>query len=382
MAILKAKWIQKDPNTLIDDAGSLKVKIDPAGDLEATTEGLRIKPGAVVKPDGSVAFTGDQSMGGHRLTDLAIPVDQNDATPKQYVDAVVSNLNVRETEVFELSSTDITNKYVQLSFEPIVHEETIVYVNGAPGQDYGTDYAINVVSGTAYLTWNGLGLDGKLQPGDTMVVVYDRTNVSGGVHDQFIGLDDTPNSYTGFGGYYVVVKETENGLEFREPLKWERLLTPEAFTLDDTYTGVDSGKLFNIYTTVNFSESQDGAIWFQFDFPSWSWDVNKDILFDFIFSCAGNAAGQVVKLDAKFWLTANGETDDPSTPDYSVSEDITVSTDMEGKRYRQTMTNIKIPASVITTSNCSIACQLKRDTSVANNYPATFQLLHIIAYQN
>jgi pectin methylesterase-like acyl-CoA thioesterase len=42
----------------------------------------------VIKKDGSVAFTGDQSMGGNQLQDLPAPVAANDATRKAYVDAI------------------------------------------------------------------------------------------------------------------------------------------------------------------------------------------------------------------------------------------------------------------------------------------------------
>jgi len=381
MSKIKAKWLIRDSNTIIDEAGALKVNLDPMGDLEATQDGIRIKPGAVVKPDGSVAFTADQSMGGNRLTDLALPVDPEDATNKQYVDAVVSNLQVRETEVFELTDTDIENKYVQLTFEPVVPEETIVYINGAPGQDYGTDYQVTISSGVAYLTWNGLGLDGRLQSGDTLIVVYDRSNLSGGWHDSFLGLDDTPGSYVGFGNYMVVVKAEENGLEFREAPRWECLVTPDRFALDDTDTGVDGGNLFGVYHTVDFSQDEDGSVWFQLDFPSWSWDINRDVRFAFVFSCNGDDAGNVVSLKAKFWITADGETEDVNTPDYSCAEDINVTTEMEGKRYRKVMEGIRIPATVLTDSNCSIACKLTRDTGVVNNYAGTFQLLHIIVYQ-
>lgn len=45
------------------------------------------------KKDGSVAFTGSQSMGGNNLTNLATPSGSNDAANKAYVDTAVSNLN-------------------------------------------------------------------------------------------------------------------------------------------------------------------------------------------------------------------------------------------------------------------------------------------------
>ena len=46
---------------------------------------------AIVK-GGSVAFTADQSMGGHALTNVATPVNAGDAANKSYVDGAVANL--------------------------------------------------------------------------------------------------------------------------------------------------------------------------------------------------------------------------------------------------------------------------------------------------
>ncbi len=46
-----------------------------------------------IKKDGSVAFTGAQSMGGNGITNLATPSGNNDAANKGYVDSQVAGLN-------------------------------------------------------------------------------------------------------------------------------------------------------------------------------------------------------------------------------------------------------------------------------------------------
>lgn len=46
-----------------------------------------------IKKDGSVAFTGNQSLGGNSITNLATPSGNNDAANKSYVDTAVANLN-------------------------------------------------------------------------------------------------------------------------------------------------------------------------------------------------------------------------------------------------------------------------------------------------
>jgi hypothetical protein len=49
--------------------------------------------GNFIKKDGSVAFTGNQSMGGNAITNLATPSGNNDAANKAYVDTQISGLN-------------------------------------------------------------------------------------------------------------------------------------------------------------------------------------------------------------------------------------------------------------------------------------------------
>jgi len=79
----------------------------PAGNLAATDVqaaldelqsdvDTRALDSAVIKKDGSVAFTADQSMGGFKLTNLAAPSAANDAVRKSYVDAALEGLKPKE----------------------------------------------------------------------------------------------------------------------------------------------------------------------------------------------------------------------------------------------------------------------------------------------
>jgi hypothetical protein len=57
-------------------------------------------PGAnVIVADGSVAFAGDQSMGGNKLTNLADPTGDQDAATKDYVDDLVPGSKIDTTAI-------------------------------------------------------------------------------------------------------------------------------------------------------------------------------------------------------------------------------------------------------------------------------------------
>ena len=49
-----------------------------------------------IKKDGSVAFTGNQSMGSNQLTDLPDPTSDNDAARKKYVDDEIAALEIKD----------------------------------------------------------------------------------------------------------------------------------------------------------------------------------------------------------------------------------------------------------------------------------------------
>ena len=75
------------------NAVALSGRVDTVqSDLDAAEAAhAALAANAIVK-DGSVAFTADQSMGGHALTNVATPVNAGDAANKSYVDGAVANL--------------------------------------------------------------------------------------------------------------------------------------------------------------------------------------------------------------------------------------------------------------------------------------------------
>jgi hypothetical protein len=60
----------------------------------AAIDSSKLADGAnFIKKDGSVAFTGNQSLGGNLLTNVGTPSGNNDAANKAYVDTAVGNLS-------------------------------------------------------------------------------------------------------------------------------------------------------------------------------------------------------------------------------------------------------------------------------------------------
>ena len=72
-----------------------------AGYLSGVTSAIQTQLNAkaldsvVIKKDGSVAFTADQSMGGFKLTNVATPVASTDGANKAYVDGIAQGLDAK-----------------------------------------------------------------------------------------------------------------------------------------------------------------------------------------------------------------------------------------------------------------------------------------------
>lgn len=110
MALTKSKWILKDDQSLMNGAaGALQVKV--TGPVIRTSEGLTIDAESItnamlegsiaddklassyIYADGTRAFTGDQDMGGFKLTGLGLPTGSTDAVNKEYTDSLAAGLD-------------------------------------------------------------------------------------------------------------------------------------------------------------------------------------------------------------------------------------------------------------------------------------------------
>jgi len=84
----------------------------------------------------------------------------------------ITQQEVDVVEEFTLTSTDITNKKVTLTYTPVNGNFVRLDVIGGGAQDNGVDFSVNAT--TKELSWSGLGLDGILEAGDVLRVTYNK----------------------------------------------------------------------------------------------------------------------------------------------------------------------------------------------------------------
>lgn len=71
-------------------------------------------------------------------------------------------------EKFTLTPADITNKNVTIAQAPITSSKTRMQIIGGLEQDFGTDFTVS----SNQISWNGLSLDGVLESGDKIIIIY------------------------------------------------------------------------------------------------------------------------------------------------------------------------------------------------------------------
>lgn len=98
--------IQSDVNILISDMSIVQTDISALQSEDLT----------FLKLDGTRAMTGALAMGGFKISNLADPTLAQDAATKSWVMSQIASGTDFEVQKIILSSSDITNQYIDLSF--------------------------------------------------------------------------------------------------------------------------------------------------------------------------------------------------------------------------------------------------------------------------
>lgn len=77
--------------------------------------------------------------------------------------------DMTKVDVITIRQEHVTNKRLTLTKPPISWEKIRVAPEGGPNQIFYKDF---VIQNDSELVWDGLGLDGLLEIGDTLVIEY------------------------------------------------------------------------------------------------------------------------------------------------------------------------------------------------------------------
>lgn len=142
---------------------------------DANSGNLVLATGTAVGTRGHVTVNAAYlDMSSTKIQNLATPTVGTDAATKAYVDSVVVAGESRNKENITLSSTDITNQYVDLAHLILANSLDIV-VSGLI-QTEGTDYTLSTVGGVTRVTFAGdlaTGGNAALVAGDIVHAKYE-----------------------------------------------------------------------------------------------------------------------------------------------------------------------------------------------------------------
>jgi len=153
------------------------------------------------------------------------------------------------------------------------------------------------------------------------------------------------------------------------------------FDPDADMSGVEVSSLWGMLTTVEFSATDDGAVWCSFKMPP-SWKTNLDIEFKLMYAMTTSDTGNV-SINASIWVVEDGDTPDIDTPDVdSVEDEINPPNTLEEQDILP-LTNVVLPNANISTVESLIIMKLWRDVDgCADNHDGGLQLIKLIAFQS
>ena len=171
----------------IADSESVKGALQ---DLETAVE-LRSLDADVIKHDGSVAFSGNQSLGGYKLNSVGEPAASTDAATKNYVDVATAGIGAFWTPVDYAVGSNVT-----LSGEQTIDGETtstsrvLVF-----GQTDASENGIYVTAAGAWSRATDADASGEWLKNKTVYVSYgdaltDAVYAYTGSDSPTVGTDD------------------------------------------------------------------------------------------------------------------------------------------------------------------------------------------------
>lgn len=235
----------------------------PAGNLAATDVqsalnelqsdvDTRALDSAVIKKDGSVAFTAAQSMGGFKLTSVAAPTAGSDAANKSYVDSVAEGLKPKTAAraattgniviATALNSGDVIDGITLANGDRVlVKDQTSAQFNGiyivgatpARSTDFDSLSPIDEINGALVAVQEGTANAGKVFVQQGTVAVLDTDPIN------FVFFNSSASLVGGDGitvsGNNVSVDHDGEGLQF---VSTQLALELDGSTLSKSATGV------------------------------------------------------------------------------------------------------------------------------------------------
>ena len=223
----------------------------------------------VIKKDGSVAFTADQSLGGNKLTSVGTPTANTDAANKQYVDDVAQGLKPKEavrvatTANITLSGEQTIDGVLTSTDRVLVKNQTDpedngIYVSAAGAWSRSTDFdslsPIDEVNGAFVAVQEGTANAGIIfvQTGTVSTLGTDPVN--------FVFFNSSTSLVGGDGidvsGVTISVDHDGQGLEFNGSN--QLALELDSTTLSKSASGLKVADAGVTETQLNASVAGDG----------------------------------------------------------------------------------------------------------------------------